>query len=70
MNLADFLKARSPRQVLAQKSVGVFVGPTLSCVVRCGEVDLSAKASFQLLVGMELGAVVCSDRSSRLVLCA
>jgi len=55
-------EARLLRQVLPDQPVGVLVGPTLPGVVRGGEVELNTGGFLDLLVAVELRAVVGGDR--------
>ena len=57
-------------EVLAQETVGVFVGPSLPGVVGQGEVDGGAQAPLQRLVHMKLRAVIRGQGANRVPLVA
>jgi len=60
--LRELGHARPLRQVLTNQSVGVLVGPAFPRVVRCREIEPHAGRALDVLVAVELGAVICGDR--------
>jgi hypothetical protein len=59
--LGEMTEGSAFGQILADESVGVFVGAALPGVVRSGEVDRGAELMLNVLVAVELDAVVGSD---------
>src|SRR5665811_928308 len=59
--LCEVFHRRPLRKVLSNQSVCVFVGASLPRTIRIREVDRDASGVFDLLVSVELGAVVDGD---------
>src|SRR6266545_5952208 len=57
----------SPREVLAQQTVGVFAGAALPGALRVAEIDLEAGVDAQLGVLGHLGALVPGERAAQLL---
>ena len=61
LGLSDGVKIGALGQILANETVGVFVGAAFPGVMGRGKVDLGGKLFFDLFINMELGAVVGGD---------
>lgn len=59
--LGDVFHGCSLWEVLSNEAIGVLVGASFPCVVGSGEVDRHAGETFDMLVAVELCAVVGGD---------
>jgi hypothetical protein len=65
LSLSKILHAGSFRDVLANQSVGIFVGTSLPGVMRICEVKASVCRGLDFRILMKLGAVIRGDRFER-----
>lgn len=59
--LGEMLEARSLGQVLTNEAIGVFVGSAFPGVIRGSEIEFDTGVVLDVLITMELGAVVEGD---------